>query len=101
MGLDPPDGALARAALAQDEADYPALPARAFRSGQAVMVRLHRLRTDEQFDCGVECGRNPVALGRVVRYNGLTLTKASEISAGKTDGWLATGEEVEAQCWPR
>ena len=40
---------------------------------------------------------SPVALGAVVDTNGLALTKASELGAGKLTCWLATGQEVEAQ----
>jgi len=98
LGLILLTAALARAALAQDEADYPALPRARYRSGQAVLdafAPVSAQTSNSIVELNVD--GNPVALGAVVDTNGLTLTKASEISAGKLTCWLATGEEVEAQ----
>ncbi|HEV7927301.1 MAG TPA: PDZ domain-containing protein [Verrucomicrobiae bacterium] len=90
--------ALAQAVLAQDEADYPALPRARYRSGQAVLdafAPISALTSNSVVEFNVN--GNPVALGAVVDTNGLTLTKASELSTGKLTCWLAAGAEVEAQ----
>jgi serine protease Do len=89
---------LARAALAQDEADYPALPRARYRSGQAVLAAFAPISAQTR-DSIVELNMDgsPVALGAVVDTNGLALTKASELGTGKLTCWLATGEEVQAQ----
>jgi serine protease Do len=89
---------LAQAAPAQDEADYPALPRARYRSGQAVLDAFAPISAQTR-DSIVELNvdESPVALGAVVDTNGLALTKASELGAGKLTCWLATGEEVQAQ----
>jgi serine protease Do len=90
--------ALAQAALAQDEADYPALPRARYRSGQAVLDAFAPVSvktSNSVVELNVD--KSPVALAAVVDSNGLVLTKASEISAGKLTCWLATGEEVGAE----
>jgi serine protease Do len=89
---------LARAALAQDEADYPALPRARYRNGQAVLDAFAPISAQTRNSIvELNVDENPVALGAVVDSNGLALTKASELSAGKLTCWLATGEEVQAQ----
>ena len=90
--------ALARTALAQDEADYPALPRDRYRSGRAVLNAFAPVSAQTRHSI-VEFNVNesPVALGAIIDTNGLALTKASELSAGKLTCWLATGEEVPAQ----
>jgi serine protease Do len=89
---------LAQAATAQDEADYPALPRVRYRSGQAVLdafAPISAQTSNSVVELNVD--EDPVALGTVVDTNGLILTKASEISAGKLTCWLAAGREVDAQ----
>jgi len=89
---------LAQLALAQDEADYPALPRARYRSGQAVLDAFAPVSvktSNSVVELNVD--KSPVALAAVVDSNGLVLTKASEISAGKLTCWLATGEEVGAE----
>jgi serine protease Do len=89
---------LAQAALAQDEADYPALPRAQYRSGQAVLDAFAPVSTQTRNSIlELNVDGSPVALGAVVDTNGLALTKASELGAGKLTCWLATGQEVEAQ----
>jgi serine protease Do len=89
---------LARSALAQDEADYPALPPDRYRSGQAVLDAFAPVSAQTRNSIvELNVDESPVALGAVVDTNGLALTKASELTAGKLTCWLATGEKVEAQ----
>jgi len=89
---------LARAALAQDEADYPALPPERYRSGQAVLDAFAPISAQTRNSIvELNVDESPVALGAVIDTNGLALTKASELIAGKLTCWLATGEKVEAQ----
>jgi serine protease Do len=89
---------LARVALAQDEADYPALPRAQYRSGQAVLNAFAPISAQTRHSV-VEFNVNgsPVALGAIIDSNGLALTKASELSAGKLTCWLATGKEEQAE----
>jgi serine protease Do len=89
---------LAWAAPAQDATDYPALPRARYRSGQAVLNAFAPVSAQTRNSIvELNVNKSPVALGAVVNTNGLALTKASELSAGKLTCWLATGEEVEAQ----
>ena len=89
---------LAQAASAQDEADYPSLPRARYRSGQEVLNAFAPVSAQTS-NSVVEFNVNEdtVALGAVVETNGLVLTKASELKAGKLTCWLACGKEVEAQ----
>jgi serine protease Do len=89
---------LTQAALAQEEADYPALPRERYRSGQTVLDAFAPVSAQTRNSI-VEFNVNesPVALGAVIDTNGLALTKASELGKGKLTCWLATGEEVQAQ----
>ena len=89
---------LAQTALAQDEDDYPALPRARYRSGQAVLdafAPVSAKTSNSVVELNVD--KSPVALAAVVDSNGLVLTKASELSAGKLTCWLASGEEVGAE----
>ncbi len=89
---------LAGTAPAQDEADYPALPRAQYRSGQAVLNAFAPISAQTRHSV-VEFNVNgsPVALGAIIDTNGLALTKASELSAGKLTCWLATGKEAQAE----
>jgi serine protease Do len=89
---------LVRSVLAQDMTDYPALPRALYRSGRVVLDSFAPISAQTRNSI-VEFNVNgsPVALGAVVDASGLTLTKASEITAGKLTCWLAAGREVEAQ----
>jgi S1-C subfamily serine protease len=89
---------LACLAPAQDEADYPALPRAQYRSGQAVLNAFAPIAAQTRHSV-VEFNVNgsPVALGAIIDSNGLALTKASELSAGKLTCWLATGKEAQAE----
>jgi serine protease Do len=90
--------ALGWGALAQDEADYPALPRALYRSGQTVLEAFAPIAAQTRYSIvELNVNEDPVALGAVVDSNGLALTKASELNAGKLTCWLATGEEVQAQ----
>jgi serine protease Do len=89
---------LARAALAQNEADYPRLPRARYRSGQDVLNAFAPISAKTSNSVvELDVKENPVALGVVVDTNGLVLTKASELAAGKLTCWLASGKEVEAK----
>jgi serine protease Do len=89
---------LARAALAQDEADYPMLPRARYRSGQSVLNAFAPVSAQTSNSIvELNVNEDTVALGVVVESNGLVLTKASELKAGKLTCWLASGQEVAAQ----
>jgi serine protease Do len=90
--------ALAQVARAQNEEDYPRLPRARYHSGQDVLNAFAPV-SKQMSNSVVELNVNEdtVALGAVVESNGLVLTKASELKAGKLTCWLASGKEVEAQ----
>jgi len=89
--------ALALAAAAQDD-DYPSLPHSLYRSGQRVLDAFAPVsaRTRDSI-VELDVDEDTVALGTVVDTNGLVLTKASELRAGKLTCWLPNGDEVPAQ----
>jgi len=89
---------LAQITLAQNEAEYPELPRARYHSGQDVLnafAPVSAKTSNSIVELNVQ--ESTVALGAVVDTNGLVLTKASEIKAGKLTCWLASGKEVEAQ----
>lgn len=89
---------LALAAPAQDEADYPSLPRARYRSGQEVLDAFAPISAQTSNSIvELDVDEDTVALGAVVDSNGLVLTKASELRAGKLTCWLASGKEVQAQ----
>jgi len=90
--------ALSQAALAQDEAESPALPRARYASGQTVLNAFKPISA-QMSNAIVELNVNEdtVALGAVIDANGLVLTKASELKSGKLTCWLASGKEVEAK----
>ncbi len=89
---------LALAAQAQNEEDYPSLPRARYRSGQQVLDAFAPISAQTSNSVvELDVNEDTVALGAVVDSNGLVLTKASEIRAGKLTCWLASGKEVQAQ----
>jgi serine protease Do len=89
---------LTRAGLAQEEEDYPALPRLLYRSGQHVLNAFAPVSAKTRNSIvELNVNEDTVALGAVVDADGLVLTKASEIKAGKLTCWLASGKEVDAR----
>jgi serine protease Do len=89
---------LACAAPSHDEADYPTLPRAQYRSGQDVLDAFAPISAQTRNSIvELNVNEDTVALGAVVETNGLVLTKASEIKAGKLTCWLPSGKEVAAR----
>jgi len=89
---------LTQVALAQDEFDFPALPAARYRSGQQVLDAFAPISAQTRNSIvEINVNEDTVALGAVVDASGLVLTKASEIRPGKLTCRLANGKEVEAK----
>ncbi len=91
-------GWLAPSASAQYPLFSPALPRHRFRSGEETL-RAFAPVSEATRSSIVKFNVNgqTVALGAVMDTNGLALTKASEIKAGKLTCWLATEKEVAAE----
>lgn len=91
-------GCLGQVVFAQEPLSSPALPRDRFRSGEEVLrvlAPMSKAVRDSIVKLNVD--GETVALGTVMDTNGLVLTKASEVRAGKLTCWLATEQEVRAE----
>jgi serine protease Do len=74
------------------------LPRRRFRSGEATLRALTAVSEATRHSIvKLNLDGETVALGTVMDADGLVLTKASELKAGKLTCWLATDQEVRAE----
>jgi len=85
-------------ASAQEPDLSPMLPRNRFRNGEETLRAFAPVSEATRHSIvKLNVDGATVALGVVVDTNGLALTKASELKAGKLTCWLATEQEVEAQ----
>ena len=89
---------LALSSPAQNLTAVPSLARDHFRDGEETLRAFAPVsETTRDSVVEVNVDGDAVALGAVVDNDGLVLTKASEIKAGKLTCWLASGREVPAQ----
>src|SRR5262249_10672095 len=80
------------------DSEPPQLPRSRFRSGDDTLKAFAPVVAATRFSIvKLNVNGETVALGAVVDTNGLVLTKASELKAGKLTCWLANDQEAPAE----
>ncbi len=83
--------------LRATDQESPSLARSRYRSGQAVLNAFAPISAQASNSIvELDVNEDTVAMGAVVGSNGLVLTKASELKAGKLTCWLPSGKEVPA-----
>jgi serine protease Do len=91
-------GCLTLSSWAQSPLSYTALPRTRFRSGEETLRAFAPVSDATRYSIvKFNVDGETMALGTIMDANGLALTKASQLKAGKLTCWLATEREVGAE----